>query len=99
MLEHAQANGLALGVEQTSRQLLRALKDEGVRTRRGGLEQTVLAVVLRVGADFGQIATHQGEMTIIDADLADAIKQTGVAGGAHQGVSRWWATPPTRQYG
>ncbi len=89
MIGHAQADGLALGMQQAPRQFLGAFQDEGITARRGGLQQAILAVVHpRIGGDLGQVAAHQCEMmALIDAaDAADSIQQGSIAGNAGQRV-------------
>ena len=91
MIGDAQANGFALRVQYAPWQLLRALKDEGVRPGSGGFQETVLAVVHPgVGSDLGEVSTQQREMvTLINAaDATDAGQKRIVTGVPSKGVGR-----------
>ena len=67
---------------QATRDLVGRLQDERERSRRGGLEQPVPAVIdLGVGGDFRKIAADQSEVVLAVglADMADAFRRRLVA--------------------
>jgi intracellular septation protein len=104
MVGYAYADGAALFVLQTPGRLARRLEQEGKGPWRRRLEQAKLPrLYLRVAADFGQIATYQGEVMVPvgTAQQPQALQRVGITDMAAQGITTIGGVcdqPATSQY-